>query len=274
MSVVVGERVGCMEIKRGYALDNAWAEARRRLALLEEVFDPTTIGAFEDLGVGSGWRCLEVGAGGGSITRWLCDRVGPTGRVTAVDLDTRFIEPDAPANLEIHQCDVTTAGIPGDGYDLIHTRATLMHIPGDRDRIVEELVGKLAPGGWILTEEGDTDLALRTDSEVLRELWTISLAVLARAGMDQSYGRRLPDLLLQAGLEDVQAQTLVQWFRGGSPLAQFITLTLDQLAPALAAAGDPDHAKSIIEGARTELSDPALIFPGFGVVTTRARRPS
>jgi hypothetical protein len=37
--------------------------------------------------VGPGWRCLEVGSGGGSIAAWLCDRVGPDGSVLATDLD-------------------------------------------------------------------------------------------------------------------------------------------------------------------------------------------
>jgi ubiquinone/menaquinone biosynthesis C-methylase UbiE len=38
-------------------------------------------------GVDSGWRCLKVGAGGGSVAAWLCDRVGPSGSVLATDLD-------------------------------------------------------------------------------------------------------------------------------------------------------------------------------------------
>lgn len=35
---------------------------------------------------------LDVGAGGGSISQWLCDRVGPEGSVVAVDADTRFLD--------------------------------------------------------------------------------------------------------------------------------------------------------------------------------------
>ena len=36
---------------------------------------------------------LEIGAGGGSIARWLAERVGPTGSVLATDIDPRFIPP-------------------------------------------------------------------------------------------------------------------------------------------------------------------------------------
>jgi hypothetical protein len=46
---------------------------------------------FESFGVGAGWRCLEVGASGGSIAEWLCGKVGPHGRVVATDLQTMSI---------------------------------------------------------------------------------------------------------------------------------------------------------------------------------------
>ena len=75
-----------------YTLDNAWEHARRRLGLIEASYDPGSTRRLQALGVGPGWRCLEVGAGGGSIARWLCSKVGRTGRVCAIDLDTHFIE--------------------------------------------------------------------------------------------------------------------------------------------------------------------------------------
>jgi tRNA A58 N-methylase Trm61 len=55
----------------------------------------------ESLGVADGWRCLEVGAGGGSIAEWLCRRVGRKGAVLATDLDTRFLYALDFPNLEI-----------------------------------------------------------------------------------------------------------------------------------------------------------------------------
>ena len=58
-----------------YLLDNAWQHQRARLAGLEAWFDPGTIRHVETLGVAEGWRCWEVGAGGGSIAEWLARRV-------------------------------------------------------------------------------------------------------------------------------------------------------------------------------------------------------
>ena len=59
-----------------YLLDNGRQEAADRFAALAALFDPTSTGSghLERCGVGHGWRCLEVGAGGGSIATWLADR--------------------------------------------------------------------------------------------------------------------------------------------------------------------------------------------------------
>ena len=38
-------------------------EIPRRLVALEEGYDPGTVSRLENLGVGRGWKCLEVGAG-------------------------------------------------------------------------------------------------------------------------------------------------------------------------------------------------------------------
>src|SRR5262249_41196057 len=77
--------------KRYFATDSPDAFERRRLALLTEIADPITPRRLSDLGVGPGWRCLDVGAGDGSIARWLAARVGPEGRVVATDLEPRFL---------------------------------------------------------------------------------------------------------------------------------------------------------------------------------------
>jgi hypothetical protein len=56
-----------------------------------------------DLGVGPGWRCLDVGDGDGSVARWLAGRVGPEGHVTTTDLNTRFLVGHGLPNLEVRR---------------------------------------------------------------------------------------------------------------------------------------------------------------------------
>jgi hypothetical protein len=57
-----------------YLLDNRRPEAGERFAALAELFDPWTFRHLDDLGLGAGWRCWEVGAGGDSVPRGLAER--------------------------------------------------------------------------------------------------------------------------------------------------------------------------------------------------------
>ena len=65
-----------------YALPHSGENESRRLELLQQRLDPLTKRRIESLGVAKGNRCLEIGGGRGSITRWLSGVVGPSGRVT------------------------------------------------------------------------------------------------------------------------------------------------------------------------------------------------
>ena len=85
---------------------------RARLRLLEEYHDPLTSSQLDAIGVGEGWRCLDVGAGGGSVTRMLADRVGSAGSVLAVDLDPRLLEELASDRVEVRRHDLMSDPLP------------------------------------------------------------------------------------------------------------------------------------------------------------------
>jgi ubiquinone/menaquinone biosynthesis C-methylase UbiE len=116
-----------------YLLSNAWEREEERLADLEASWDPGTIGLLEDIGVGPGWRCLEAGAGHGSIARWLARRVGPDGRVVATDIDTRFLEGIDEPSLEVRRHDLVNDALEEESFDLVHTRLLLEHL-SERDQ--------------------------------------------------------------------------------------------------------------------------------------------
>src|SRR5262249_44816831 len=67
-----------------YEYDHAWEMERVRLAGLESALDPGTRDHLARLGAGPGARCLEIGAGGGSVAFWLAERVAPDGVVVAL----------------------------------------------------------------------------------------------------------------------------------------------------------------------------------------------
>ena len=258
-----------MTADAAYLLDNTWENELDRLRLLESVWDPGTVARLTALGVGPGWRCLEVGAGGGSITRWLCDRVGLTGIVTAVDLEPKFIEADPRDNLEIHRRDILTQGVPGEGYDLIHTRFLLMHLP-DRERLIADLAGRLRPGGTILLEECDFRPVFAGDSSLYTEVWGAALDLGVKAGGDWSFAPQLPHIFTTAGLVDVRADIEGSIFAGGQPMAGVTAMTFQQMTPQLVAAGCPAER---IAAAVAELSDPTQWFRSCDTVAASGRRP-
>ncbi len=85
---------------------------RARLGLLEEYHDPLTVSQLDAIGVGEGWRCLDVGAGGGSVTRILAERVGISGSVLAVDLDTSLLDELASDRVEVRRHDLLSDQLP------------------------------------------------------------------------------------------------------------------------------------------------------------------
>src|SRR6478672_6982373 len=122
-----------------YAFPHAAVDESRRLQLFQQRLDPLTMRRVERLDIAAGAACLEIGGGRGSITRWLAERVGPSGKVVATDLQVDFLTSiDAP-NVEVLCHDLRTDTFPERSFDLIHARAVLMHIPDD-PKIVGRMV--------------------------------------------------------------------------------------------------------------------------------------
>jgi ubiquinone/menaquinone biosynthesis C-methylase UbiE len=71
-----------------YIFDDASTLEYQRLDLMSKILDPWTRGYLTALGVGEGWRCLELGGGNGSIAEWLSATVSPIGWL-AVDSSRR-----------------------------------------------------------------------------------------------------------------------------------------------------------------------------------------
>lgn len=260
-----------------YLLDNAWHQQRERLAGLEAWFDPGTIRHLEALGVVPGWRCLEVGAGGGSIAEWLARRAGPTGHVLATDLDTRFLDVLDRPNLEVRRHNLLSDPLPNAAFDLIHARFVLEHIP-DRTTALARLAAALAPGGWLLLEDTDSASWLPApdtapEAAALFTRWTAAYIQLCRAsGTDPYAGRRLYGELGALGLAALGAEGRVFMVRGGSPPAEVWRLTAEQVSPRLVAEGlltGDDMARTL-----ALLADPAFVWMEGLVMAAWGQRPA
>src|SRR5262250_3377987 len=87
----------------GYRLDAKGRQKAEddRLTLLEQIFDPLSRRRREL--VQPGWRCLEVGAGRGSMAVWLAKQVGVSGHVVATDIDLTYLNRLDVPNLEVRR---------------------------------------------------------------------------------------------------------------------------------------------------------------------------
>ena len=257
-----------------YAYEHGWDEERVRLRGLEIALDAGTREHLLRLGVKPGVRCLEIGAGGGAIARWLAEQVAPDGAVVATDLETDLLELRAAEypTLQVLRHDLAAEDLPG-GFDLVHARYLVEWLP-DKLLALRRMVAALRPGGVLLDEEPDWVTIFETpESSALRHVMIASMRYLeATCSIDTQYGRRLVDDLTAAGLKDVQGEGRCAIVRGGSPpAAHFLRLTIEKFRAPLISG----HRVSEIElnEALAILDDPAvnLMFPL--TVAAWGRRP-
>lgn len=191
-----------------YIFDTAAEGEDVRLGALELAFDEATFRHLAARGVGEGWRCLEVGAGKGSVARWLCDRVGEKGRVVATDLTTKLIEQiDAP-NLEVRRHDIVADPLEEGAYDLVHSRLVLEHIPG-REAALGRMAAALAPGGWLVVEDLELSwngAGFGPGARLIPSVLTAARTLLRRRGHDARFARRVPVLFHRLGLGEIGAE--------------------------------------------------------------------
>ena len=220
----------------GYMLENAWHRSRERLVLQEQFADPATQRRIASLGSMSGWHCLEVGAGAGSIAQWLCSRVGRDGHVVAIDLDIRFMSHFREPRLQVRQADIVSEELPESAFDLIHTRLLLLHLP-EREAVVRKLVRSLKRGGWLLLEERELALIRHVTTPSYAGAWAALETVLRAGGVDPSWAHEMPNLLEREGLIDVGAEGEFPLFTGGSPMARVFSITWEQMRERMVASG-------------------------------------
>jgi SAM-dependent methyltransferase len=257
------------EYTPAYTLDNQWRAARERLERLEVCCDPLTARHLDNLGVAAGWHCLEVGAGAGSVVRMLCDRVGPDGRVLAVDLEPALIADLSAPNLEVRRHDVVAEALPEAAFDLVHTRAVLFHIP-QREDVIASLVRALRPGGLLLLEEMDLTPGLAGPDGIVRRAMETAYRPIFATSVDPGWAATLPVLVASAGLVDTGSARDLMTFTGGSPLAEFHRLTWLQM---LESQSYSEAERTLIEAGRAEIATSGGPFVAWATVAAWGRRP-
>ena len=210
---------------------------RRRLAALAVLHDADTFDHLARVGVSEGWHCLEIGTGGGSVARWLAARVGSTGRVVATDLEPRGLDDLVAAGIEVRRHDIGRQPMEERAFDLVYARAVLQHVP-QRGDALRRMAAALRPGGVLLVED---PLPPHPAGYPAVPVWGRILAALEhqmrRGGADPYIGLQLASLFRELGLSNVDSAARVSLMHSGTPAAEFLTLTLEQVGHRLVEAG-------------------------------------
>ena len=260
----------CTRLSDEYLLDNRAEDAQERFGALAALFNTATFRHMEALGIGAGWRCWEVGAGGRSVPDWLAHRVGPDGRVIATDLDATWVDGDGDAAYETLQLqhDVASDDPPDGDFHLVHARLVLVHVP-DREEALRRMTGSLRPGGWLLIEDFDTALQPFACIEPLGEAGLRANKIrngfrdlLAQRGVDLEYGRKLPRLLREAGFKDVGADAYFPVALGAGPRLEHsnVSQVRDGLVgQGLATDEEVDAHLASVDSGELDISTPPLV---------------
>jgi SAM-dependent methyltransferase len=211
------------------------AREHDRLRVLARVRDPSTRATLERIGIAPGWHCCDVGSGAGTIAAWMADRVGPSGRVLSVDVDTRF-QDSGHDNVEVRTLDVTAEPIGTDEFDVVHARGVLQHL-AQREAVLDEMIAAAKPGGWVVVSDVDW---IQFDEQYVPEPFaTLSRTLRASStsthGYDGAWGRRLPAAFVRRGLEAVDVRGETWTMRGGTDSAEWYVAALERALDVVAA---------------------------------------
>jgi SAM-dependent methyltransferase len=201
---------------------------RARLAFQAKLWDPISCQLFDRIGVGHGWKVLEVGPGQGSLHLELRRRVeAPVDVVERSPVFTtrlaRLCRRDGLGADRVWQMDLIDAPLPRAEYDLIFLRWVFLFLP-DPGAHVKKLVRALKPGGILAIQ----DYHRETLSMVPRpEEWTrfilADLAFFASQGGYASIAGYLPEMYRRAGLRVDDITVTVKTGHPGSAVWRWLS---------------------------------------------------
>ena len=190
------------------------------LGLRNDVYRRPLATALDRLGLREGWRCADVGAGGGDVTVALAELVGRGGRVYAVDSDPRARDEVAAAAAQTGAAQVLAVTQAAEDLtlpepvDLAFCRFLLLHVV-EPLAVVRRMAGAVRRGGWVVAQEPITSAG------------RVGGAALSMPDAPHpDVGAVLPALARDAGLELVDAWAEAPAGVGPGPVSAYLeTLT-------------------------------------------------
>jgi len=250
-----------------YALGSSPGESARLERQADELAaDSATL--LDRVGLRPGQGVIDLGCGPRGILDMLAGRVSPGGRVVGLDADPVHAEMAAEfaagcglPDVEIITADAGSTGLAPGSFDLVHARTLLVNIPEPAD-VAAEMVRLAAPGGWVASMEPDTEYGRcyppHPAYDRLCEIFTV---VFRRNGADPWIGRRVPELLRRAGLDDIRVEARVQMYPPGNSRRTIRLDLVRSMRPQVLEMGVAGMAEldELDAAARTHIDDPRTV---------------
>ena len=192
----------------------------KRLKLLEWALDDHSISILNSCGISRGMKCLEIGAGAGSILKWMGQKVGMNGIATGCDQNVAYLNAlnDLPYEIikgNFHDCMFSHK------YDLIHLRYVLIH-NREKIRILEKIHSLLKKGGELVVEEPDFSSAKDISGSGITSHENVNKAMntmFRNMDLFPDYGLRLPGDLVRTGFSIKNIESVIHLSNGKSKIA-------------------------------------------------------
>lgn len=237
-------------------------------------------------GFSEGDAVVDLGCGPGFTTLELARRVGPKGRVIAVDRDgersiphlRQQVDAAGLSNVETLVADLEHFDLPGESVDGVYGRWVLMYLP---EREAEALTSRIAkwlrPGGACASAEfcNYRHIHIHPPS---RHLATVAEALMQAAagdrGCNPEIGNILPGLFGRAGL-DAELNVVTKAIRPTTPEWCWPDTLFRQLLPPLTDEGRlaRETLDEFIAEWEERSRDQSAVFYSTPVMEVVARRP-
>jgi ubiquinone/menaquinone biosynthesis C-methylase UbiE len=221
---------------------------RERLRVLSRVMRPSTTALLQRAGARPGWKCLDVGCGGGDVAFDLARMVLPGGHVVGTDIDDTKLALARAEAVEQHLHNIAflhadaLRDIPDETFDLVHARFLLSHL-ADPAAAVANMKKSLRPGGTLVLEDVDfKGYFCHPPHAAFDRYLELYTQAAHRKGGDPNLGRRLPELTREAGFEDIH-MNVVQHASTTGEVKIITALTMENIADAVARKASPSDPK-------------------------------
>jgi SAM-dependent methyltransferase len=229
----------------------------------------------------AGTRAVDLGCGLGGMLDILSERVGSGGRVLGLECNPvhaasarSFARQRGLANVEVVEGDARRTGLPPGSFDLAHARLLLVNIPRP-DEVLAEMTRLVRPGGWVACQEADFIGLCHPPHPAWERLSEVFVATYHQDGADPHLGRRLPELLGDAGLVDVRVQARADAYPVGHAWRTLLLDLVRSLAPAILERGALDQREldDLQRAARDHVAGAATVAVPFLLFSAWGRRP-